>query len=252
MITLRMLGIALAILVAIPITFALADHAVGHVQVPGGELVDASEDFVVTVTDIVLADLPTPVDRAVVHNAPEQLVEGHTVFVTWDIKLTPNVTNWSENIMGDIDCQVNQSMSGYYSVGGIPVPRKIDELHLECHAAGKVIVTPDPFYDSDNTYQTEMQPTGNMIPFTAPNGVAGVAEELSYIVIETNWLGEQKAHTLYAWRVPVLPPWTHIDGTTKQWYCPIPGSRIQEMGIDRYTAYHEGDVYAFDAVLATS
>lgn len=242
MVTLRMLAIASALLVSLPVGFALADHAIGHTTVPGGEVVRGTLEAYAEVTDIVLADLPQAYDRAVVHNAPEQLVEGHTVFVTWDIKLVPNVTNWTADIAGDVSCAANTSTSGP-QVLGLPFPNRVDRARLECQAGGVIFVTPDPFYDSSNTYQqSSMQPTGSLVPYTTPDGQRGHATEYVYDLIAVDWLGEATVQTLYAWSVPLMEPWMHADGRTKSWYCPLPGERLQEMGIATFRVDLESDL----------
>lgn len=230
MITLRMLGIAVAILVGLPIGFGLADHAVGHVTVPGGEVFDMSGDVAATVTDIVLADPPQTYERAKVHDWPEQLVEGHTVFVQLIIPLLPIEENFTVDIIGDINCVNHFNASGPYFMG-IPIPNRINEAHVECHFGETVVVTPDPFYDSNDTYQTSMRPTGIEIPFVAPNGIEGVAREYEYFSVSEDSMGQQTAVQRYAWAVPVIEPWYHEDGTLKRWYCPVPVERLEQMDI---------------------
>lgn len=238
MITLRMLWIAAAIVVGLPIGFGLADHAIGHFEVPGGEVVNGGLEAAAEVTDIVLLDTFTTYDRVAVHNWPEQLVEGHTVFVTLDIPIVPNVTNWTANIIGDISCATYTDVEGHYFMGLPIIPSRINQAHAECQAGGLVFVTPDPFYNSSNTYGGSFHLTGFEYPFTAPNGQSGVAKEYAYDVVETDpWTFQQKQSTWYAWSVPVLEPWTHTDGSTKQWYCPIPVKRIDEMGVDHFTGW---------------
>lgn len=237
MVTLRMLWIAVAIVVGLPTGIGLAHHAIGHVQVPGGEIVNGGLEAAATVTDIVLVDAIQTYDRVAVHNWPEQLVEGHTVFVTLDIPLVPNMTNWTADIIGDIECKTNTRTSGYF-FQGLPVPRRIDEAHAECRAAGRVFVTPDPFYDSNHTYGGQWRLTGVEIPFTAPDGQPGVMREYSYPVVQTDLVTlEQRESTWYAWEVPILEPWLHADGSEKRWYCPIPVARIDEMGVSHFTGW---------------
>lgn len=247
MITLRMLWIAVAILVGLPLGFGLADHAIGHITVPGGEVVSLAGHTAATVTDIILADPPQTYKRAAVHNWPEQLVEGHTVYVQLLIPLIPDVENFSVDIIGDISCQHHVNASGPYFLG-IPIPNRVHEAHVECRFGETVVVTPDPFYDSNRTYQTSMEPTGVEIPFVAPNGIEGVATEYRYWSIEEDWLGVQTAHVRYAWAVPVMDPWVHEDGSLKRWYCPIPLARMEEMGVTHFTGHVVDDPR--DAVLA--
>ena len=238
MITLRMLWIALAIVVGLPIGFGLADHAIGHYTVPGGEVVNAGLDAAATVTDIVLVETVTTYDRLAVHNWPEQLVEGHTVFVTLDIPVVPNITNWTADIAGDIECKTHTDIEGYYFLGLPIIPSRINEAHAECHVAGIVFVTPDPFYNSSHTSGSSMRLTGLEYPFQAPNGQRGIAREYAYEVVTVDPITfAQTQATWYAWGVPILEPWTHTDGSTKRWYCPIPVARIDEMGVDHFTGW---------------
>lgn len=238
MITLRMLWIAVAIVAGLPIGLGLADHAIGHFEVPGGEIVNGGLDAAATVTDIVLLEPIVTYDRVAVHNWPEQLVEGHTVFVTADIPVIPNISNWTADIAGDIRCETHTEAEGSFFQGLPIIPRRINEAHAECHAAGMVFVTPDPFYNSSNTYGGSMRLTGLEYPFTAPSGQSGVAKEYAYDVVQTDpWTLEQLQTTWYAWSVPILDPWTHTDGSTKRWFCPIPVARIDEMGVDHFTGW---------------
>ena len=240
MVTLRMLWIAVALVVGLPMGIGLADHIPGHVAVPGGEVVNAGLEAAATVKDIVLLDTFTTYDRIMPTDWPEQLVEGHTVFVTLDTLLVPNISTWTADIIGSIECSTHTDVEGDYFLGFPIIPRRINEAHAECEAGGVVFVTPDPFYNSSqqSSYSTQMDPTGKEIPFVAPNGVRGVATEYVYDVITTDpWTGQQTSTTWYAWSVPILEPWTHVDGGTKSWFCPIPVARIHEMDVTHFTGW---------------
>lgn len=242
MVTLRMLAIASAILVSLPIGFALANTTVDHVVVQGGEIVRANAEAAAEITDIVLVDTFAKYDQIAIANTPEQLVEGHTVFTVIDIQFVKNESTWTADIAGGVDCDVHHEVSGP-TVYGVPVPNRIHRAQLECVVNGTVYVTPDPFYDSDDTVQqSSMQPTGVQIPFTAPTGETGFATEYVYELVSTDWLGETTTQALYAWSVPLLEePWLHSDGGMKSWYCPLPVARLQEMGITTFTARLESD-----------
>lgn len=239
MITLRMLGIAVAILVGIPLAWGLAD---GPIVIPGGEIVDMSGEVVATVTNLSLVEPPQTYERRRVHDWPEQLVEGHTVFVQLLIPVYPIQENWTIDVVGNIECTHHVNASGPYFLG-IPIPRDINEARVECRAGETVVATPDPFYDSNDTVSlpisySSLSPTGNDIPFVAPNGVQGVAEEYEYWRITTHPDGSQSAQKRYAWATPVIAPWYDETGSLKTWYCPIPIDRIQEMGdITRFSAF---------------
>lgn len=247
MITLRMLAIAVAILVAIPMSFALADHAIGHTTVPGGEVLDAYGEVAAWVTDVELIDPPATYDRAVRHNAPEQLVEGHTVFVTWDIPLVRNVTNWTANVVGNVECNHKADWEGEYW-NDVPVPTRFNEAHVECQFGETMVMTPDPFYDSENTFSdtssfrfSPAAPTGERIPFTAPNGATGEVVEYEYLVIGTDRLGNEITRVQYAWEFPIIESWTHTDGKARNWFCPIPEDRLVEMGLEQFLVFRQAD-----------
>lgn len=242
MITLRMLGIAVAILVGAPIAIALADHIPGHVEVPGGEIFRAAAEEAATITDIVLADPPQFYERAVNEFRPEQLVEGHIVFITIDIPLVANVSNFTVDIIGNVSCETHANATGP-KVFGIPFPNRINELHEECEAGGLVFVTPDPFVDSEETpAQTALEPTGNEAVRQAPNGEWVRVTEYQYDLITTDWMGQSETRRMYAWSTPVITAWTHNDGGEKRWYAPLPEERLREMGVTDFSVYHESEL----------
>lgn len=246
MITLRMLAIAAAILIGTPLTFALADHAIGHVTMPGGEAIDADGRVGAIINDVALVDPPATYARAVRHNGPEQLVEGHTVFVTWDIPLIRQVQNWSADVVGYVECTDHVNVSGE-KVLGLPIwPTEIHEAHVECAFGDTVVMTPDPFWDSADTTGSAYSvspagPTGRRLPFDTPMGVPMEAIEHEYLVYGTDWLGNDFARVQYAWEVPIIESWTHTDGKPRNFYCPIPEEKLVEMGLEQFLVFHKAD-----------
>lgn len=240
MVTLRMVCIAVALLVAIPVGIAFADG----VTVPGGELANAALHEAATVTDIDLITPPQKYDRVVNDFRPEQLVEGHIVFITIDIPLIANVSNFTFDIVGNVSCSTHFNGSGNFFGGIIPVPNRIDEAHEECQAAGRTFVTPDPFIDSDNQtlVSSSLTPTGVSTPFVTPNGQPAEATEYYYDITARDWLGEITTYSLYAWSTPVMDPWVQSDGRQMNWYCPISEERLSEMGIHEFKARHESEM----------
>jgi hypothetical protein len=243
-----MIWIALAILVGLPTATVLADHAIGHVEVPGGEIVRFAAEETATVTDVILADPPQRLDHLPHFDVPEQLVEGHTVFLTVEMVAVPNVSNFTVDIVGNVSCTTHANTSGpFFPVGpfNIPVPNRVHEFHEECEAGGFVFATPDPFMETESgdiTSWGPFQANGRTIPFEAPDGQTGEAIEYQFDLFETDWLGETTVRTMYAWSVPVLEPWTHSDGRERNAYCPIPEDRLLEMGIESFRLYHESEM----------
>ncbi|HUR67935.1 MAG TPA: hypothetical protein VM370_01715 [Candidatus Thermoplasmatota archaeon] len=240
-----MLAIAVAILVGIPIAFALADNGIPDVD--GGEIVNFGLGEAATVTDLALIQPPGEYFTNDSMLRPEQLVEGHTVFLTMDIVLEKRVKNFTQELVGNVTCEFHEQGSGEFFGGIVPVPSHFDELHEECHAAGMGFVTPDPFIDSDDQtlIGATLTPTGNTPTVTAPNGEETQVTEYSYDITTENWLGEQQTRHLYAWSAPVLDPWTHSDGRTMNWYCPIPEERLVEMGLRHFRVLHESEMSEF-------
>lgn len=239
MVNLRMLAIASAILLGTPLILA-ATHGIGHVVVPGGEVVDYYGEAAAEVTDIVLADLGTVYKPNDTFFRPEQVVEGHTTWLTIDIRLEANVTNASIDITGMVECNHNVSARGPV-VFGVPIFNRVDRASAECRVGETVFVTPDPFYDSDNTYTSAMTPTGTIYPFTTPSGESGYAEEFQFFTIHEDIYGEPVREDYYAWSVPIYEPWIHTDGRPKAWTCPLPVDKLREMGVSDFTVVFQDD-----------
>lgn len=241
MVTLRMVCIAVALLFGGPVAFAIA---VVPAQVPGGEVVNFALDQAATITDIALIEPPRKLDRAVLHHAPEQLVEGHIVFLVINIPVVENVTNFTADIVGNVSCSTHSNVSGEFFAGIVPIPRRIDEFHEECHAAGRTFVTPDPFIDSNDQQiiSASLRPTGNVMTRTAPTGQEVEITEYWYDITTEDWLGERHYYNLYAWSAPVIDTWYHGPGRPMNWYCPLPDDKLAEMGIHQFQARHESEM----------
>lgn len=238
MITLRMVWIAAALLIGPPLVVA-ATHDAWHVVVEGGEMAEASAEAMIEATNITLVEATAQYDRVAVHNMPEQLVEGHTVFATIDIPLIRNVTNWQAEVVGDVSCQTNTSTSGVYFFG-IPIPTRIDRARVECQAGGRMYATPDPFYDSENTYRSSLRPTGRTWTDVTPAGQATYTEEYTFTYLREEADGTVTQGDGFVYASPVVEPWLDTNGDGKSWMISIPYAVLAEMG-DRWTIVHETD-----------
>lgn len=243
MITLRMIAIAAALLLGVPLLVAALPNDL-EPDLDGGTLVNENLNATARVVDVVLLDLPRPVDGREGEFKEEQLVEGHTVFVTLDIEVRLNMTNGTVNVTGFVECE------NYLDVETgqpIPFPRRIDRAGVECRQGERVIATPDPFFDPNNVQNSGLVATGRLIPFRAPMGEFGFAEEYVFTTVRVNDWGDETTGTYYAYATPVLEPWLHVDGRPKSFVAPLPGDRLAQMGVGDFTLLMEDDPRLFFA-----
>lgn len=233
MINLRMIGLASALLLLLPIGVAALPD--GGDEEP---VLDGYQEATATVYDVVLARLPHEkgYEPESLHEE-ERLVEGHTVFVVIDVVSYDRQANGSVDIMGMVDCKANAKYSGPTFLG-IPLPERVDSVEARCRVDEHVIVTPDPFNDPP---MAALQPTGRLLPFTIPGVGQGYAEELQYPVQRQDAHGATETAIHYAWKVPIWGSWLDADGRPKNFYAPLPEDRLLEMGVQDFEVYHEND-----------
>lgn len=238
MISLRMLGIASALLLLLPIGVA----AIPYGDEGEGTVVEGTQEVVAEVYDVVLANLPEEreLDPSTLQE-PEQLVEGHTVFVVIDVKTRPREANGSVDIMGMVECRANATYSGRTFLG-IPLPERVDRAQVRCRIDEHVIVSPDPFQDPPAGRPTA---TDRLIPFRIPGVGTGYAEEFAYPVVRQRADGSEETLTFYAWKVPIWDAWVDGHGRPKNFYAPIPEDRLLEMGVGDFKVFHERDAPHF-------
>jgi hypothetical protein len=232
MINLRMLAIAGALLLLFPIA-ALAD--------PASTIVEAGADVAGEITDIVIADPAyngTPMSGVL---GGEQLVEGHTTFVTLEMVTEVQPLEGNLTIDGFARCEHHGELT-YSWWNGIPYPTTVGGVNAECHVGERVVVTPTLYCTltgppdcsvAPGAWTPAMRPTGDIIPFGTPTGERAYAEELTFVVDGRDY---------YAWVVPVLDPWTGVDGGTKNIRAPLPLDRLADMGLDDFRVVWETQV----------
>lgn len=235
MINLRMIGLASALLLLLPIgVMAMPDDDAPD----DGSGVGGYEELTATVYDVVLAEMPREkVYDAGSYHEEEQLVEGHTVFVVLDVTYRFNDTNGTVDIMGMVDCKAEASYSGPTFLG-IPLPERVDGVHAGCRVDEYVLVAPDPFAYPPLAAAT---PTGRLLPFDVPGVGRAYAEEMRYPVRLQAPDGASETATFYAWKVPIWQTWTDAHGRPKNFYAPLPEDKLAEMGVGDYKVYHEKD-----------
>lgn len=238
MINPRMIGIASALLLLLPIgVMAMPDEG-DEAPHEGGSGAGGHQEATATVYDVVLARMPREkVYDAGSYHEEERLVEGHTVFVALDVAYRSNDTDGTVDIVGMVDCEAEASYSGPTFLG-IPLPERVDGVHAGCRIEEHVIVAPDPFrYEP----QAAAAPTGRLLPFDVPGVGHAYAEELSYPVRLRAPGGAEDTATFYAWKVPIWQAWTDDHGRPKNFYAPLAEDRLAEMGVGEYRVYHEKD-----------
>lgn len=237
MINLRMIGIASALLLLLPIG-VMAMPEGGDEGNGDDPLLEGYQELTAAVYDVVLAQMPRErdLDPASLHEE-ERLVEGHTVFVVIEVTSHANQTNGTVDIMGMVDCEARATYTGPTFLG-IPLPERIERVEASCRVDEYVIVAPDPF---SNPPLAAAQPTGRLVPFRVPGVGHAYAEELSYPVSTTDASGWTTTETFYAWKVPIWQPWIDAHGRPKNFYAPIPEDRLLEMRVNDFEVYHEKD-----------
>lgn len=242
MITLRMIAIAAALLLGTPLVFAALPND-DELDVDGGELVNRNLEAAAWVVDVTLADYPKRVDGKADAFKEEQLVEGHTVFITLDIEVRFNETNGSVNVTGFVECSHEVSWTGPgvgTPVGTVFMPGHIDRAGAECRAGERVFATPDPFFEPD-VQSSAMMPTGVMFPITTPAGDEGYVEEFAFTLVRMDQWGDVSERTLYAYAAPIFAPWLHEDGRPKSFVVSLPRERLVEMDVQDFTIILEDD-----------
>lgn len=243
MINLRMIGLAAAILLFIPVGMAAWPDDDPN---DGAAVTEYVVDAAFEVTDVAIANLPR--EKAYDPDSfqeTERLVEGHTVFVTIDLEYDYVEANGTIDIWGDVHCSYDASAPGRsytiplgpYSVP-IVVPERVDHARAQCTVMGQTVVMPDP---TQGMPMSQPTPTGRQFPYETPNGARASAVEYEYLAERP----DGAVTTLYAWLVPLHEPWLDFEGRPKNFYCPIPEDRLVEMGLEDFKVYHQQDAPLF-------
>lgn len=243
MVNLRMLAIAAAMLFGIPVTVsAFHDPSDPGLHVPGGALVDEQHMIKGVIDEVTLLELPPPVSGRSAQFNNETLLEGHTVFVTIDIRIWRNVTQSNVTAVGNVSCGFDTGADFQNGPLGIPIPRKTRETTVECRDGEQVILRPDPFIDPQ-LQNSGMFPTGEAWEFEAPSGEIGQVTEWMFDSSAFNEsTGGYDTARLYAWSAPVLEGWTHDDGTTKRFMIPVPEAKLWSQPVEQYHVVFGKDV----------
>jgi len=238
MVNFRMLGLASALLLLLPVA------AWANPNDPSSYVVEGGAEGLLQVTDVALADLGAPraIDPSSTH-AQERLVEGHTVFAVIDI--TTHVLNDTGNFTVDglVSCSAHAEgpTRGITLpfVGKVYYPTRVDDVTVDCLEQHRVVVIPSPFQTSSS--YTPLHPTGVVTRYQTPNGDVGYEEEYAFF---EQWSDAEGVHQAprYAWAVSAHPAWTKADGHAKNLMAPLPADRLHEMGLHGFQLVDERQV----------
>lgn len=162
---------------------------------------------------------------------PEEVVEGHTTFVTIQRTAKAVEQDGHLNITGFVSCTYGVDANHSFAAGAVPVPRRVNRAWVDCGHGTRVVVSPGLAATSS---AGPMTPTGRLVPVETPSGERGFAEEFVFAVTEEAWDGTLVSHDRYAWATPVFPAWVHHDGTVKNFWMPLPLDRLEAMGIREF------------------
>jgi len=237
----RMFALAGAMLLLIP---------VGVLAGPQSDVYEVAAEIEAQVSNLHILDPAvngTPINAGVMH---EQLVEGHTTFVTIDVVVNGTEVRGNVTVDGYVHCEGQTSLD-YSWWGGIPYPTSFGGGLGECRVGGRVVITPTLYCtvvgdfqcSANNTNLPLMQPTGNVYPFTSPTSESAYVEEYSFQRTTDDGFGGLVTTTYYAWATPILMPWVNEQGEAQNMIVPIPGERLDAMkDVDHYRVLYEDKV----------
>lgn len=247
MLNLRYLALAAALILVL---------AAGAYADPMSDTYEATTDVVARVSNLRIFEPAYVWERDSRGLEPEQLVEGHSTFVTMDVTATRKAVEGFVNISGSIHCEryVNYTDSPYgvwtpFGEVSVPVPTGVNEVYARCQTEDRVVSTPTIYCKVSGDWDCEapaassmplMVPTGRVFPFLAPDGQAGTVEELAFTATPE---GEAEPRTFYAYSFPILRPWQDLDdGAFRNFWAPIPYDALYEMDSWDFKFLHEDAV----------
>lgn len=247
MLNLRHLALAAALILVL---------AAGAYADPMSETYEATADVVARVSNLRLFEPAYVWERDSRDLEPEQLVEGHSTFVTMDVTATRKAVEGFVNVTGMVECEHSGNVTttpygvwvppfGYVDV---PFLTGVKDVYLRCHVEERVVATPTIYCQVSGDWDCEapsamaplMVPTGRVFPFLAPDGQAGTVEELAFSATPE---GESEPRTFYAYSFPILRPWQDLDdGAFRNFWAPVPYDALYEMDSWDFKFLHEDGV----------
>lgn len=238
MINIRMFAIAGALFLILP---------VGVLAGPLQDTVSFAAQEAASVTNVDVLRPATKCAPISGNLTPEQVVEGHTTFVTLDEISDCKAIEGNVTVDGLVHCETHGSLrTSWIYVAGVAVPivTHVDGVREECNVGGRVVVTPTIYctltgdaqcnFSPANTRTAPLLfPTGEVIPLMSPDGQYAYAEEFSFIA---------NGRTYYAWATPIMRPWLDPAGHTKDFLVPVPSERLRAMDTNDFKIVFEDQV----------
>lgn len=220
-----------AALLLVPTGWGLAQDAFDTLESMWDDPEDAveySSEVSAWVENVTFADPPAEYEYPPWNLTGEQLVEGHTTFVTIERTPVQKIREGYLNITGYLQCAVVFNETHRFAFGFVPVPTQINEAGVDCGDGARVVISPGL---SATSSAGPYAPTGDWIELETPDGQTAYAEEFVFTANTVLPDGTLDAREYYAWATPVFPPWVHHDGTVKNFWMPLPLDRLEAMGV---------------------
>ncbi len=228
MVNIRMLGLASALAILLPAAAYALPGLWPDPNDPASLVVQGGADqhaFVSNVTSLYIPN-PSVVDGNTT-SSHEQLVEGHTTFVTIDMQSreTPQAqTNVSIQAYAQCALEVSQQVSWWDNL--VPYPSGVDTGALDCLENATLVVVPDPASTSSTSTRSPLSPDGRLLRYATPTGEVGYETEYTFL---------EDGATRYAWGVQAARvPWQDATGATKNLVAILPEDLLAQMGVHSF------------------
>lgn len=204
---------------------------------PGDEVFSYAAHIVAELTDIDGIPIEINTNPGVAPLETEQLVEGHTTYVTMNVVKPPPPPQRELNVVGLVECR--------YEILGVdfPVPTHVDRVFLECNVGGSIFFTPST--SSMVASRDLLVPTGwERVVHTPKSRLPVLVTEYEYLSIERNEFGEIVERTSYAWETQIVPPETNPHtGKTYNFVGAINLERMYDLRLDRLQMYTAEELF---------
>lgn len=239
----RMFALAGALLLLIP---------VGVLAGPQSDVYQAEAEVEAQVSNIHLLEPQVNGSPINVGVMPEQVVEGHTTFVTIEARVNATKVEGNVTVDGFVNCEYHgEATTSGKLLGLLPYVTGVKDVNVHCHVGDRVIITPTLYCQVMGNFQCGsstahfplLTPTGNVYPFTSPTGQAAYIEEYQFERTMDDGYGGLMTTTYYAWATPILTPWLDEHGHAQNMMLPMPGDRLDAMpDVDHFSALYEDKV----------
>ena len=235
MLSLRSVALASALFLALAVGVALAD--------PASDTLEATGEALAAVSNLRVFEPQSryePIPAGL--KGEETLVEGHSVFAVLDYHGNRTEVEGNVTVTGEVDCDYRAEAGTTPWYAGLPMVTGVREAWLRCRVHDQVIVTPTVYCQAQGDWECDapgapvLVPTGARTPFQGPDGQSGELVEYAFSATPP---GEAEPRTYYAFGVPILEPWVHLDdGAQRNLWAPLPLARLEQMDVWDFKFLH--------------